>query len=405
MQDVIVVGAGMVGSALALSLAKGGLTVCLVDASAGTPCWQTSMIDQRVSAITQASRYFLEHLGVWPSICTRRVSAYKAMTVWDGEGSGEVTFDAEDAASESLGHIVENSAITDALHEALDAHPGVTCDWQFSASGYSLTGEGVRLYCDDGRTHEARLLVGADGARSNIRHFAGIRTRDRDTGQRGVVTTVTHALPHQRTARQIFLPGGPLAFLPLMPDERELTSSIVWSSEAPLAESRMALSDEAFKAELADAFEYRLGSITSVAPRVAFPLIQRHAERYTSERVALVGDAAHSIHPLAGQGVNLGFLDAATLSEEVLTSVRRGIAVGNAQALSRYSRRRRGDNAQMLMLMDAFRLGFKSQWAPLQLARNLGLNGVEHATPLKRFFIRQAFGQRGSVPASMTGSV
>ncbi|MCM2129336.1 UbiH/UbiF/VisC/COQ6 family ubiquinone biosynthesis hydroxylase [Larsenimonas rhizosphaerae] len=402
MFDVVIVGAGMVGSALGLELARGGLRVALVDAGSGEAAWSPDTVDNRVSAITEASRLWLKRLGVWDAIASRRISGYEHMTVWDGEGTGELGFHADDISVDTLGHIVENSAITDALHDALRDCDEATL--LFGCRAEALVCDDAAagiLHLDDGRQLTAGLIVGADGARSRLRALAGIETREYATGQVALVATVTHERSHDATARQVFLPTGPLAFLPLSVSGNTHTSSIVWSCDEAFGHVQNERNDDDFLRELSVAFEHRLGSFHTVQSRACFPLVQRHAVRYTQAGLALVGDAAHNIHPLAGQGVNLGFLDAAVLAEEVLQARKRGIAMGDARILARYSRRRRGDNQQMLWMMDAFRRGFGSRLTPVRLLRNLGLQGVNRMAPIKQFFARQALGRRGDLPRVM----
>ena len=402
MFDVVIVGAGMVGSALGLELARSGLRVALVDAGSGDAAWSPDAVDNRVSAITEASRLWLTRLDVWDAIAARRISAYGHMTVWDGEGTGELGFHADDIGVDTLGHIVENSAITDALHDALRACDGVTLFFGCCAEALVYDdAAGGTLHLDDGRELAAGLIVGADGARSRLRTLAGIDVREYATGQVALVATVTHEKSHEATARQVFLPTGPLAFLPLSVADEAHTSSIVWSCDEMFGQAQNERDDADFLRELAVAFEHRLGDFQTVRSRACFPLVQRHAVRYSQAGLALVGDAAHNIHPLAGQGVNLGFLDAAVLAEEVLQARKRGIAIGDARILARYSRRRRGDNQQMLWMMDAFRRGFGSRLTPVRLLRNLGLRGVDRMAPIKQFFARQALGRRGDLPRVM----
>ncbi|WP_416140930.1 UbiH/UbiF/VisC/COQ6 family ubiquinone biosynthesis hydroxylase [Halomonas sp. HK25] len=401
--EVVIVGAGMVGAALACLLGEAGVEVALVDARASL--LEPEVVGRgqpgmRVSALTPVSQRLLERLGAWEWMAARRISPYRFMQVWDAQGSGEVCFSAEQAGVAKLGHIVENDVTQAALERRLVALPSVRLVLGARVTGLTDT-DGERCVClADGRRLLAPLVVAADGARSPLRELAGIETRQRDTGHRAVVTTVKVARPHGDVARQAFLPTGPLAFLPLRLDGERHHCSIVWSTSPEEAERLQALSAEALGDELAGAIDHRLGEVTVLDRAVAFPLVQRHAQRYVLPGLALVGDAAHSIHPLAGQGVNLGLMDAAVLAEELLAARRRGIALGDERWLARYTRRRRGDNAGMLALMDGFRLLFGSRHPGLTLARNLGLGAVDRLTPLKRLIMQQAIGRRGRLPAS-----
>ena len=402
--EVVIVGAGMVGAALACLLGEAGVEVALVDA-------REALLDpeavgrgqpaMRVSALTPVSQRLLERLGAWEWMAARRVSPYRHMQVWDAEGSGEVSFSADQAGVPILGHIVENDVTLAALERRLRALPSVQLVLGGRVAGLEAAeGEARRVGLADGRCLVAPLVVAADGARSPLRELAGIETRERDTGHRAVVTTVRVARAHGEVARQAFLPTGPLAFLPLCLEGESHYCSIVWSTSPEEAERLQGLSPEALGQALAAAIDHRLGEVTVVERTVAFPLVQRHAERYVLPGLALVGDAAHSIHPLAGQGVNLGLMDAAVLAEELLAARRRGVGLGNERWLGRYARRRRADNAGMLALMDGFRLLFGARHPALALARNLGMSGVDRLTPVKRLLLQQATGHRGRLPLS-----
>ncbi|SDG16081.1 2-octaprenylphenol hydroxylase [Onishia taeanensis] len=405
--EVIIVGAGMVGATLAILLGQAGVAVRLLDAR------PASLPDEaagrgrpslRVSALTPVSQRLLEGLGVWSTMAERRLSPYTAMQVWDAEGSGEIRFHADQAGVPVLGHIVENDVTQAALEARLSALPNVQCEAEARVIALEETLQGHpprrELVLEDGRRLSAPLVVAADGARSPLRERAGIETVSRETGHVAVVTTVRLGRSHGGVARQAFLPTGPLAFLPLCVEGRNDHCSIVWSTSPDEASRLTRLSSEALGEELAAAIDHRLGEVTPVDRAISVALTQRHARDYVLPGLALVGDAAHSIHPLAGQGVNLGLMDVAVLAEELLAARERGAAMGDERILSRYVRRRRGDNASMLMLMDGFRLLFGTRQPALTLARNLGLSGVDRLTPLKRVMMRQAIGERGRLPAS-----
>ncbi|WP_111415288.1 UbiH/UbiF/VisC/COQ6 family ubiquinone biosynthesis hydroxylase [Billgrantia lactosivorans] len=396
--DVIVVGGGMVGAALAALLGQAGVAVALLDARpAPLPADEVGigLPAMRVSALTPVSQRLLEGLGAWSWMAARRVTPYRFMQVWDGEGSGEVRFSAEQAGVPLLGHIVENDVVLAALERRLDELPSVSVQLGTRVTGLH---EGGEVVLEDGRRLAAPLVVAADGAGSPLREMAGIPVHTRDTGHVAVVTTVHNAREHGGVARQVFLASGPLAFLPLTVAGDARYCSIVWSTSPAEAARLTALSPAALGRELEAAFESRLGAVEVVDRALAVPLTQRHAERYVLPGFALVGDAAHSIHPLAGQGVNLGLMDVAVLAEELLAARRRGIALGEPRMLQRYARRRRGDNAAMLALMDGFRLLFGTRHPALTLLRNLGLSGVDRLTPVKRLLMQQAIGRRGTLP-------
>lgn len=401
--EVVIVGGGLVGATLAALLGEASVAVTVLDARSGPLMDDTighGQPAQRVSALTPVSQRLFEHLGVWPAMAARRVTPYRGMQVWDGEGSGEIAFDADQAGTPVLGHIVENDVILTALEARLAELPSVTQVFNARLSALQTTALGRRLILDDGRRFIAPLVVGADGARSQLRELAEIAVHSRDTGQAALVTTVRTERAHAGVARQVFLASGPLAFLPLSVEGDDRYCSIVWSTHPVDAERLCGLSRTALNDALARAFEWRLGDVEVLDDAVMVPLTQRHAEHYVETGLALIGDAAHSIHPLAGQGVNLGFMDAAVLAEELIEARRRGASLGDVRILSRYSRRRRGDNTAMLALMDGFRLLFGAKHPALRLARNMGLSGIDRLTPIKRLLMRQAIGERGRLPAS-----
>ncbi|MEO4048573.1 2-octaprenyl-3-methyl-6-methoxy-1,4-benzoquinol hydroxylase [Pseudomonas sp. CAU 1711] len=397
--DLIIVGAGMVGSALALALEHSGLEVLVVDGSSLSvkPFDAQGAFEPRVSALSAASQRILERLGVWQGIAARRASPYRDMRVWDGSGTGSVHFSAASVHAESLGHIVENRVVQDALLDRLhDSRIGLLGSARLEQLRRS--GDGWLLTLVDGRELRAPLLVAADGANSAVRRLAGCATREWDYLHHAIVTSVRCERPHQETAWQRFTDDGPLAFLPLRRGEDQHWCSIVWSTLPGEAERLMALGDEAFRHELGKAFEWRLGQVTQVDPRLCIPLRQRHAKRYVESGLALIGDAAHSIHPLAGQGVNLGFLDAAVLAEVLLHAIERGEQPGDVRVLSRYERRRMPHNLAMMAAMEGFQRLFQADPLPVRLLRNSGLNWVDELPDAKALFVRRALGLVGDLP-------
>ena len=398
--DLIIVGAGMVGSALALALEHSGLDILVVDGGplSVRPFAAEGAFEPRVSALSAASQRILERLGVWDGIAARRVSPYRDMRVWDGSGTGSVHFSAASVHAEVLGHIVENRVVQDALLDRLhDSQIGLLGSARLEQLRRS--GDGWLLTLADGRELRAPLLVAADGANSAVRRLAGCATREWDYLHHAIVTSVRCERPHQATAWQRFTDDGPLAFLPLARQGDEHWCSIVWSTVPAEAERLMALDDEAFRHELGKAFEWRLGQVTAVDPRICIPLRQRHAKRYVESGLALIGDAAHSIHPLAGQGVNLGFLDAAVLAEVLLHALQRGEQANDVRVLSRYERRRMPHNLAMMAAMEGFERLFQADPLPLRLLRNSGLNWVDELPDAKALFVRRALGLAGDLPA------
>lgn len=396
--DLLIVGAGMVGSALALALRDSGLNILVVDGGPLTvkPFVADAPFEARVSALSIASQRILERLGVWDGIVARRVSPYSDMHVWDGSGTGKVHFSASSVHAEVLGHIVENRVVQDALVERLhDSDIGLLADARLEQMRHS--GDDWLLTLSDGRTLRAPLVVAADGANSTVRRMTGTATREWDYLHHAIVTSVRTADSHRKTAWQRFTDDGPLAFLPL-DREGEHWCSIVWSVTPEQSERLMKLDDERFCHELESAFEGCLGQVISADSRVCVPLRQRHAKRYVAPGLALIGDAAHTIHPLAGQGVNLGFLDAAVFAEVLRDAVERGERLADERVLSRYERRRMPHNLALMAAMEGFERLFQADALPVRLLRNAGLKMVDHSAEAKALFVRQALGLTGDLP-------
>ena len=397
--DLIIVGAGMVGSALALALQEQGLDVLLVDGGplSVKPFEPHAAFEPRVSALSVASQRILDRLGVWDGIAARRACPYGEMQVWDGSGTGQIHFSAGSVHAESLGHIVENRVVQDALLERLHDSPiGLLPGARLEQLRRS--GDGWLLSLSDGRELRAPLIIAADGANSAVRRLAGCATREWDYLHHAIVTSVRCSKPHQSTAWQRFTDDGPLAFLPLAGPAGEHWCSIVWSVTPPEAERLMALDEAAFRRALGFAFEHRLGEVLHADTRLCIPLRQRHAKRYVEEGLALIGDAAHSIHPLAGQGVNLGFLDVAVLTEVLLHAAQRGERLSDVKVLSRYERRRMPHNLAMMAAMEGFERLFQADPLPVRWLRNSGLNWVDALPEAKALFVRQALGLSGDLP-------
>lgn len=399
--DLIIVGAGMVGSTLALALEGSGLDILVLDASPleAADFDPQGGFEPRVSALSAASQRIFERLGAWPGMSARRVSPYTDMHVWDGSGTGQIHFSAETVHAEVLGHIVENRVVQDALLETMQRRGGQRLLGAARLERLERMPQGWQLTLDDGRQLNAPLLVAADGANSAVRRLAGCETREWDYQHQAIVTSVRCSEPHQRTAWQRFTDDGPLAFLPLERDGDQHWCSIVWSVTELEARRLMALDDAAFRAALGRAFEQRLGEVEAVDPRLCIPLRQRHAKRYVQPGLALIGDAAHTIHPLAGQGVNLGLLDAAVLAEVIEAAMARGERPEDIRVLSRFERRRMPHNLAMMAAMEGFERLFQADPLPLRWLRNTGLKAVQALPEAKALFVRQALGLSGDLPA------
>ena len=390
--DVVIVGGGMVGAALACALGNTVLKVAVLDhAPAAAPPDQS--YDQRVSAITLASQAFFENVGVWDGMARRRISPVREMRVWSEGGQGAIHFDAAEIGEACLAWIIENSVIRNALLERLQHFTNVHYLCPVQVQDINLTEEAATLTLQDGRNLRTRLLVGADGADSAVRRAAEIETQSLNLNQKSIVATVVTGKPHGQIARQRFLTTGPLAFLPL---DEPRTCSIVWSADSARADQLLMLDDAAFTAELQNAFGDALGKIETIGPRAAFPLALSHAKAYTAARVALIGDAAHTVHPLAGQGVNLGFLDAAALAEVLLDAGEKDI--GAHLVLRRYERWRKGGNLSMIAVTGGFRYLFGNDLPLVSQLRNAGLEFTNSVTPLKNFIMRRASGLEGDLP-------
>lgn len=395
--DVIIVGAGMVGEAIAVALAQenAGLKIAIVDPAYNKPApnMGTDINDygMRVSALSAKSQDFLTRLGAWQNIPQDRLSPYTGMHVWDAEGTGSVTFDAADLQVSALGHIVENDQTQWALRSCVEAEESILMLAEKVRYFDNRKDDGYTpVVLENGNTLEAKLIIGADGALSRVRQWAGLSTREWDYGHHAIVATVRTEKPNQTTAWQRFRPEGPLAFLP-MPHDPHLCS-IVWSTSPEEAEQVLALNEDDFNAALTQALEGKLGKILESSKRASIPLRQRHAKDYWCEGVVLAGDAAHSIHPLAGQGVNLGFKDAQVLVEEILRGHNKGLDIGSKHVLARYQRRRQADNLAMMASMEAFKQLFSADQPLLRLLRNQGMNLFDKVLPVKQHIVMKAMG-------------
>jgi 2-octaprenylphenol hydroxylase len=403
--DIMIVGGGMVGTALALGLAQQGWHVVLVEASplaklqtAAQPATGVDDFEPRVSAISMASQRVLEGLGAWAEVAAGRHCPYQAMAVWDAEGTGRIEFDAAEMRAEALGTIVENRHVVRALFNALEASPATIISGAKVAGWLAQGpdgegGDAPGICLEDGQHLRARLVVAADGAQSRLRQLVGLPTREWDYDQQAIVATVRSKQVHRYTARQSFSRTGPLALLPLQADNGdEHFCSIVWSQDTLEARRLMALDDVAFNAELARAIELPEDSVEAISRRFAFPLRQRHAMDYTAPGFALLGDAAHSIHPLAGQGANLGYGDVAVLLEELKRARKLGLNPGDALVLGRYQRRRKSENLAMMAAMEGLKQLFGRDELPVRWLRNQGMNWLNQLAPLKNRLAAEAMG-------------
>ena len=397
----MVAGGGMVGATLALALAQGGLKVTVVD-----PVQQKAALDEkfdgRVSALAYSSVRMFEALGVWPELEPNAQPIHDIL-VTDAEldrtpSPFSLHFDHREIGR-PMGVIAENRHIRRALFAALGRSKSITLRSPAAVSDLVVHGAHIAAELDGSNTVEARLAVAADGRESPMRERMGIATIGWSYPQCGIVTTVSHERPHNGTAYEHFLPSGPFAILPMTGNR----SSLVWTEREEFAPAVMKLSDEAFDAEVARRFGAHLGATQATGPRWSYPLRFHLARSYVSPRFAVAGDAAHGIHPIAGQGLNLGLKDVAALAEVVLDAARLGLDIGDISVLKRYERWRRFDSFTLAAATDALNRLFSNNFTPLRIARDVGLGIVDGVGPLRRFFMRHAGGDVGKLPRLMRG--
>ena len=393
--DIIIVGGGMVGACMALAAAREDFQVTLLEPRQPSLEWTGDDFDIRVSALTRTSETILRNLDVWQGMQQRRVTAYENMHVWDRKGFGEVHFVAEDVGEPNLGHIVENRVIVASLWEQITHQANIKHVADVEIVSIEREGDQTKLIASNDDVLSASLVIGADGARSSVRELVGLTASTSSYDQEGVVCTVKAEQGNASTAWQRFMPTGPLALLPM----NEEYFSIVWSTSPEQAQWLVNASEESFNQALIQASEAVCGKLNVVGDRAAFPLRKLKAERYVLDGVALIGDAAHVIHPLAGQGVNLGFLDAAMLMD-VLTEARaHRESIGAMGVLRRYERARKGHNLAVQSAMDGFKHLFSNNNPALSLIRNLGLGVAHHVSPLRCQFERVALGEGLAKPS------
>lgn len=401
--DVLIAGAGFAGLSLAIALRQAlrpSFKVMVAD-----PALAGGGSDPRASAIVAAARRLLGAIGVWERIADG-AQPILDMAVTDSRLDDAMrptflTFDGELAAGEPFAHMIENSPLLAALR-ARAGEDGVELK-NSAVAEFVKASDLIDVRLQDGTSHSARLLVAADGARSSIRERAGIATHGWDYGQSGIVTTVRHERDHNGRAEEHFLPAGPFAILPLKRDATGHRSSIVWTEAGGEAERIVALDDAGFHAELEKRFGLHLGDIAAVGPRRAFPLGLHVARAFVADRIALIGDAAHVIHPIAGQGLNMGLKDVAALAETVVDAARLGLDPGSPVTLDRYQRWRRFDTMAMGVATDGLNRLFSNRSDALRMVRDVGLGLVDRLPALKQLFIREAAGLVGEVPKLLKG--
>jgi 2-octaprenyl-6-methoxyphenol hydroxylase len=405
--EVLIVGGGMVGLTLGLTLAGAGVEVTVVD-RADPATVQDAAFDGRSSAIARGSQQALAGAGLWDAMAPS-AQPILDIRVTDGRlGAGASSlflhYDHREVDDKPLGYIVENRAVRRALHAAAQGRGRLRLLAPLQVTDLERGPAGVEARLGDGRRLRARLAVAAEGRGSPLREAAGIRTTKWSYPQAGIVCTVAHERPHHGVAHEHFLPSGPFAMLP-MTDAADGThrSSIVWTERRDLAPAMVALAPEDFAREIARRFGDSLGRLEPIGGRWSYPLSLLHAERYVDRRLALIGDAVHGIHPIAGQGLNLGLRDVAALAEAVIDARRLGLDIGEAGVLERYERWRRFDTLMLIAVTDGLNRLFSNDLAPLRLVRDLCLAAVNRMPPLKRFFMGHAMGLAGDLPRLIRG--
>jgi len=401
--DVLVIGGGLAGGTLSLALAGGGLTVACVDRE-DPKGWTAPTFDGRASAIAISSQKVLSSVGIWDEI-ENETAPINDIRVADGHSPLFLHYDHTEIGGEPFGYMVENRSIRKALQILLPKEKNIKHFAPAEVANIERDEAGVSATLNDGSQVNAALVIGCEGRVSPTRESADIKLTKWSYNQTGIVCTVEHERPHNYCAQEHFLPSGPFAILPLAgtAEKPGCRSSIVWTERSDLAPIMMNLDDEDFLEELQLRFGDFLGELKIIGPRFAYPLTLQFAQSYTAERLALVADAAHGMHPIAGQGLNMGLRDVAVMAEILSDAKKSGLDIGGAEVLEKYARWRRFDNTLMLAVTDALTHLFSNDIKPLKLARDIGLAAVNQMPPLKKLFMRHAMGTVGELPKLMRG--
>ncbi|MBI2791456.1 MAG: UbiH/UbiF/VisC/COQ6 family ubiquinone biosynthesis hydroxylase [Gammaproteobacteria bacterium] len=401
--DVVITGAGIVGLSCALALAQRGIRLALIEAQShpmqDLPL-PTDPFDSKVVAITRASEHFLDRLGAWTIIQSSRLCPYQHMKVWDNVMDGRIEFSAMDFFEKNLGYIIEQRVILSALWQNVLQQKNIQIFTGTKIENVNFLMDEVEVSLTSNTLIKAQLVIGADGANSKLRELCQISTAGWDYHQSAIVATVEGTQSHYHTAYQRFAPSGPLALLPLA---HPFQSSIVWTSSKEEASTLMAASSSDFAFILQREINGVMGEMRLIGERFIFPLRTHHANQYVMARSVLIGDAAHTLHPLAGQGVNLGLLDVASLVEVVAAAKTSHRDLGSLSVLKKYERQRKWHNQMMIWTMELFKQGFGSSSTILQRARNIGLNWVNKQSFLKQIFAKLALGTMGPIPSLAKG--
>jgi 2-octaprenyl-6-methoxyphenol hydroxylase len=394
--DVLVVGGGLNGLPFAIAVAAAGLKVLVLEREEPKHLTDAEF-DGRVSAIAHASRNLFRSCGIWDHV--RAKEPMLDIRITDGPSKFFLHYDHRQLGDEPFGHMVENRHLREALYTRANEIPTLTIKAPAEYTDINRDSSGVTAHLASGETVMARLLVAADGRNSPIRKQAGIKTVGWSYDQMGIVCTIEHEIPHHGVAQERFLNPGPFAILPMTGNR----SSLVWTEPTAIAKVIMALPDADFHREMAKRFGDYLGELKVVGPRWSYPLTLHQSERYTDLRLALIGDAAHGMHPIAGQGLNLGLRDVAALAEVVIDAARLGMDIGGATVLDDYQRWRRFDSVVLLAITDGLNRLFTNDVPPVRLARDLGLAAVNKMPNLKGLFMEHARGTVGNMPRLLRG--
>ena len=386
--EVVVIGAGVVGSSLALSLAKEGVGVCLIDK--GTPEIKEDISRGRTAALNLASQNILEKLGVKRGI-QNYLTPFKNIYVWDSEGTSSLEFSSDEIGQPKLGDVVTNNAILSSIFLLLPNHKNLRFLSGDRLKTLDPQEESIKVCTDGGENISCKLVVGADGGLSSVRELSSINIRTWSYDQKALIANLKAEKSHSNTAYQVFTKNGPIALLPMQKDDEE-SLSLVWSADIDYAERLLDLDIPSFLNELERKTESVLGKLSLDGEMSSYPLHQLHAKDYYAQRVVLIGDAAHSMHPLAGQGLNLGLGDVEELANRILSSRRHGEDVGNEKMLNDYSKARKSINLRMMGFMEVFKKGFGSTNPWVRLGRNMAFGATQKAPELRKRFIKEAAG-------------
>ncbi|WP_347987168.1 FAD-dependent monooxygenase [Methylomonas sp. AM2-LC] len=395
--DVVIVGGGMVGAAVACCLGGSNLQVAVIEAQAPDVFSSEQPHDLRVSALSIASKNILDAVGAWQGVISRRSCPFRRMRVW--ENMGDTTFDSDEISQPELGYIVENRVTQLALLDRLTSFDNVKLLMPQTINKIEYSGNASKLVLGDGTILQAKLLVAADGGHSRVRQTVGLGVTSWDYNQHALVIYIETAYAQQDITWQRFVPSGPQAFLPLTGNY----ASLVWYNSPDEVRRLQALTFDQLKVELLNAFPKCLGEVSQILGVVSFPLKRQHAQHYVKQGIALVGDAAHMINPLAGQGVNIGLLDAAALAEVLIKASVEGKDIADVNILRSYEKQRRNENLKMMTVMDVFYRFFSNDILPVKLLRNLGLGFAQHITPVRNKVMKAAMGLEGKLPKLARG--